>query len=518
MWGVGVKTGVNENEQVSNAYSESQKYTDQSVKDTMIQNYITNITTRTENVTELTKNFTDNINAQADSIQKNNTKFSACLDIDGLDLSQSNTLIQNVKQGFEKLNQDSKKLKEIIDTHSETDIQNKQDSSNLQDSKLNSDQDIEHENKSGQNIDQKSTFTVGKYFNERFSGGNEFTGAASSRVTAFHKSDGHKSRYTPRTQSLHSQQDAQSRLASLKSQVSPHDSRMSSIKNQRTNRKLDSMRLINSGINTSNNTTNSGGTIGNKSTYKLKSGFTSIREAFDSLLHLSYSKRREQFCLFGCVDVQTAVNKSKQISNSTMLDIQTNIQTQDIYKKIDTAYDKTVETITKMSETVNNTTTSIASASAIQINNFEITSPEDACRLNLKNMKIDQKNELQQNVELSVAMKCINDLTSDNEVKAIMADMMGLTQSSDTSQASSLTSEQKQKLTNDNNQGITQLSENMSLTSAIVIIVIVIVAGSVFLMVKGGNSSSFGGDSYFDAQPMKKINTDGMNGINGITV
>ena len=508
MWGVSVKTGVNENEQVSNAYSEAQKYTDQSVKDTMIQNYITTITTRTENVTELTKNFTDNINAQADSMQKNNTKFSACLDIDGLDLSQSNTLIQNVKQGFEKLNQDSKKLKEVIDSHSDTDIQNQQGSSNLQDSKLNSDQDISHENKSKQDIDQKSTFTVGKYFNERFSGGNEFTGVSQASV-AFHKSGSHKSRYAPRTQSLHSsQQDAQSRLASLKSQTSPHDSRISSIKNQRTNRKLENMHIINSGINTNTNS---------KSAYTLKSNFTSIREAFDSLLHLPLPKRREQFCLFGCADVQTAVNKNKQISNSTMIDIETNIQTQDIYKKIDTAYDKTVETITKMSETINNTTNSIASASAIQINNFEITSPEDACRLNLKNMKIDQKNELQQNVELSVAMKCINDLTSDNEVKAIMADMMGLTQSSDTSQASSLTSEQKQQLTNDNDQSVSQLTEGMSLTSAIVIIVIVIVAGSVFLMVKGG-SSSFGGDSYFDAQPMKKINTDGMNGINDLGI
>ena len=114
MWGLGVNVSNSENEQVSTVYNEAQKYTDQSVKDTMIQNYITNITTRSEDVTELVKNFENNVSAEADSIQRNTAKFAACLDIDGAPIKQSNELVQDVKQGFEKLNEDVKILKKVL--------------------------------------------------------------------------------------------------------------------------------------------------------------------------------------------------------------------------------------------------------------------------------------------------------------------------------------------------------------------------------------------------------------------
>lgn len=411
MWGVGVNTSVSNNEQVSNVYNESQKYTDQSVKDTMIQNYITNITTRSEDVTELVKNFTNNVSAEADSVQQNKTKFGACIDLDGANIVQSNELIQDVKQGFEKLNEDAKILKKVIDSQSEGEIQSGQGSSNNQGSSATTDQSASQEQESVQETEQKAGFTALNSYNkimmrERFG-----------------------------TQKL----------------------------NPFTN-------LVK------------------------KDKKKSIREHFESWLY-----PREKFCLFGCVDVNTAVSNNSQTSNSTNIDLQTNIQTQDIYKKIDTAYDKTVETITKISETINETTDSIASASSIQINEFIIETPEDACKLNLKNLTLDQRNKLEQNVELTTAIQSINTLTNDSEVKAIMSDMMGLTQSSETTQDSKTDTTQKSEQEQKNEQKTTQTTGEGSWIIMVIIILIIVVVG--FMAFKAYTSN----DGYFDGYPIPKL-------------
>ena len=166
MLGVGVNTSVSNNEQISNVYNDAQKYTDQSVKDTMIQNYITHITTRSEDVTELVKNFTNNVSAEADSIQQNKTKFGACIDLDGANIAQSNELIQDVKQGFEKLNEDAKVLKKVIDTQSEGKVESGQGASSDQGASSSTDQTTSQDQGSTQTTDQKTGFTALNAYNK----------------------------------------------------------------------------------------------------------------------------------------------------------------------------------------------------------------------------------------------------------------------------------------------------------------------------------------------------------------
>lgn len=416
MWGVGVNTSESNNEQVSNVYNESHKYTDQSVKDTMIQNYITHITTRSEDVTELVKNFTNNVSAEADSVQKNTTKFGVCIDLDGANITQSNELIQDVKQGFEKLNEDAKILKKVIDAQSEGDIQTVQTSTEGQGATATSDQSTAQALGSMQETDQKAGFTALNAYNKIM---------------------------------------MQERFGSRK--LNPFANLVKKDKKK------------------------------------------SIREHFESLLY-----QREKFCLFGCVDVNASVSNNSQTSNATNIDLQTNIQTQDIYKKIETAYDKTVETITKISETINETTNSIAAASSIQSNEIIIETPEDTCKMNIRNLTIEQKNKLEQNVELTTAIKSINTLTNDTEVKAIMCDMMGLTQSSETTQDSKTETKQTTKQDLKNKQATDQTAQTASFSVGeswvIIVIIVLIVAVIGFILFKACSSH----DDYFDAKPAPK--------------
>ena len=142
MFKIGVNTSVSNNNQISDVYNESVKTNLQEAKDTMIQNYITDITTRSEDVTELVKNFTNNVTAEVDSVQQNKTKFDACIDLDGADITQTNELIQNVKQGFEKLNEDAKILKKVIDSQSKSEIQTEQGALNNQGSTTTTEQSV----------------------------------------------------------------------------------------------------------------------------------------------------------------------------------------------------------------------------------------------------------------------------------------------------------------------------------------------------------------------------------------
>lgn len=421
MWGVAVNDSTNTSEQISNVYNEAQKYTDQSVKDTMIQNYITNITTRNEDITELVKNFENNVSAAADSVQRNTTKFGACIDLDGANINQVNELKQDVKQGFQKLNEDVKVLKKVLESESDTSITAEQAATETQGSSATSEQTAEQEQKSKQETEQKATFTALNSFNKYLSGrggGERF-----------------------------------SLLSSL----------------------------------------------------KRKNSAITIREHFDMLMDGGNGggKRKEPFCLFMCADVNTSKQSSTQISNSTNIDLQTNIQTQDIYKKIDTAYDKTVETINKISEAINETTNSIASASSIQINEFIIETPADACRLNLKNLDVSQKNKLEQQVELSTAIQSINSLTTDTEIKAIMSDMMGLTQASDTKQEAKTDTKQTSEQKQSNEQTTTQTAGSDYSTLITIIVIVLLVGGAIFGFMKCRKNF----DSYFDG--------DGSEGSDG---
>lgn len=404
MWGVGINTSVSNNEQVSNVYNEAQKYTDQSVKDTMIQNYITQITTRNEDVNELVKNFINNVSADADSVQRNTLEFAACLDLSDVVIKQKNELEQNAKQGFQKLNEDAKTLKRVLESESETGTTSDQGSTNTQGATSESEQEAKQEQESTQEVEQQAGFTALNAYNK------------------YLMKERYVSSIKPRTKHL------------------------------------------------------------------------GIREYFDT-----FRCTKDAFCLFACLDVNTAVQNSSQISNSSNIDLQTNIQTQDIYKKIETAYDKTVETITKISETINETTNSMATAKSVQINEVRFDE-KTACLLKLQKLDVTQTNKLKQNVELTTAIESINSLTTDNEIKAIMLDMMGLTQSSDTKQDTASKSTQKSSQEQKNEQ-TTKQTAGTGAGGAIAVLIILAVLGCVgFLIYK-----SYGGfDEYFDGPLTKK--------------
>ena len=485
-WGIGVQTSVNNTNQDSSVYNNAEKFNEQSVKDTMIQNYVTDIVNRTEDITELVKNFTNNVSAEADSIQKNTTKFAACIDLDGAAIKQTNELVQNVKQGFEQLYEDTKVLKQAVESQTDKTTTSDQTSSSDQGATSTTDQSASQEQGSEQHSEQSQSFTAMRAYNkykmrERF-GVNL---------------DGDVPRNGNKARSRSSGRSNVGMYGGNKNNSSTSSNRRRKMSGANGSSKAEQLLK------------------GKESFWNLrpKNPRMRIGEYFQSWAQRGPARLSEPFCLFSCVDIQTSVNNTNQSSRAFNNDLQTNINTQDIYKKIDTAYNNVVETIKKISETINQTTNSLASASSIQINEFIIETPQDACMLNLKNLSLDQSNKLTQNVELTTAIQNINSMTQDNEVKAIMSDMMGLTQGSDTSQKTESSTTQKSDQTQTSTQTSTQSQSSLGAIIAM-IIVAVIVLGLIGMLFKGAKSF----DEYFDEPSKKKLAQMAQAAANGQVV
>ena len=548
MWGVGVNTSVSTNNQESSVYNDTQIYNDNAVKETLINNYITNITTRTENVNEIVKNFQNNVSAEADSIQKNSLKFAACMDMSDGKIVQSNELVQNVSQGFEQLYEDAKVLKSVIDSTSDTQSTIDQGLKSSQTTDATSEQKATQDQENKQTTKQETFTTLNGYnsvLREKFIYGNK-NATENFFLLGKKKTD---SRYLFNVSTCASfvnyirdafgQNNQTGLFGSNNTKMSDKISSqyqplVEFVLNNYVNKKSEKFCLfgcvaypksesdtqcrnfINFVRNRfSDGITRSDGALKVGTMYNALIEFTlnkyvkttattqqesfrpktklGPREYFRSLLY-----RHEPFCLFGCVDINTSVSTNSQKSSAVNKSLQQNINTQDIYQKIDTAYDKVVETINKMSETVNQTTNSLAGASSIQINELSFESPEDVCKMNLAGLTVEQKNKLEQNVELTTAIENINSMTQDNEVRAIMSDMMGLTQTTDTTQAATSSTKQTSEQTQKSTQETTQTAGG----SWIMIVVIVVVVGLVgFMLFKAGSSK----DGYFDASPIKKL-------------
>ena len=426
-WGLDVQTTINNTDQDSYVYNKADKYTDQSVKDTLIQNYITKITTRDENITELIKTFENNVSAIAESVQENLLEFGVCVDLKDANIIQSNELIQNVSQGFEQLNEDIKVLQRVLDVNADTEIDVDQGSESSQEASSKTDQDTKQE----QEATEESTQEAFLY--------NNLNKYNRTKIRDMLNKEKHLIRRNTRND-----------------------------KQRNDKRHFRNKRL-------------------------------SARDHFNSLLHQNHNchksnVRREPFCFIMCADVQTMVNDTTQHSTTINEDLQTNIETQEIYKKIDTAYDKVVETINKLSETYNQSTKTVAEASSIQRNVFTIKTEADMCKFNISNLKVEQQNKLAQQAELTAVMQNINALTQDNEIRAIMADMMGLTQKSDIDQSSSSSTDQTADVSQSSEQKTSQTISSLGMI-ILLIVAIVIVGGGIFGMVK--SSKSF--DAWFDA-------------------
>lgn len=550
MWGVGVNTSVSTNNQESSVYNDTQIYNDNAVKETLINNYITNITTRTENVNEIVKNFQNNVSAEADSIQKNTAKFAACMDMPDANIVQSNELVQNVSQGFEQLYEDAKVLKSVIESTSDTQSTIDQGLKSSQTTDATSEQKATQDQENKQTTKQETFTLLNKYnsvLREKFIYGNK---NATENFSLFGNRKKTDSRYFVNSSTcagfVNYIEDAFGQKQMYLFGSNKNNTKMSDkissqyqplvefVLNNYVNKKSEKFFLYAGNVlaypkdkndeqcrnfinfvrnRFSDGITRSDGALKVGTQYNALIGFTldkyvnkttkqesfrqktklGPREYFRSLLY-----RHEPFCLFGCVDINTSVSTNSQKSSAVNKSLQQNINTQDIYQKIDTAYDKVVDTINKMSETVNQTTNSLAGASSIQINELSFEDPADVCKMNLAGLNLEQKNKLEQNVELTTAIENINSMTQDNEVRAIMSDMMGLTQTTDTTQAATSSTKQTSEQTQKSTQETTQTAGG----SWIMIVVIVVVVGLVgFMLFKAGSSK----DGYFDASPIKKL-------------
>lgn len=416
---VSANTSVSGSNQITNLYTESDKLLDQSVKDTTIQNYVSSLISRSNNKETIIQNFIENIESSVDSIQKNTLTFSGCMEVDDITVAQSNVLIQDSIQGFEKLFEDVNNLKQALGIDSTNETEADQNTSAAQGATGSSDQSQDTSQSTDQLTDQKATFTP------RFI-------------------------MTPTTSTLPSMNYInQARIGLGRSKI-----------NSESYKTFDKPK----------------------------------QETFKFFTGKSNTNKIEPFCVFGCASVNTSVSAANQESNSTAIDQQTILQTQDIYKKINTAYDKTVEIIQEVVKEYNETINSIASAKSTQINELIFTN-ENACLLKLKNLNVSQANDLRQTVELKTAIKNLNTLDIDNETKAIVTDMLGLTQSSDVDQTGTLETTQDNTTTQDSSQITTQVAETGGSWTIIIVIIILAIVGYTFY--KSYTSKLL--DSYFDS-------------------
>lgn len=456
---------VNNNVNIANAYQEAQKLNQQSVKDQMIQSYISKIVNRTEDVTELTKNIETAVSAIADSIQENKFNLGACLDVENMDINQSNELVQSVVQGFQQFDEDTKTLRRFVTSDAAQDTAQNQTSENGQGATQETDQSITQDNKVEQEGSQDiQKFTVMHGRSARRRGGWKRKGCVKEGFVGGRVAD------------------AVARLFSA--DRGGNGANVTPLKN------------TSDLVVATNNRGNGGSATGNEHfclfgcVKERQQPVVMRKPVIESFMRFL----KEPMCFIGCATISAQVNNNTNIMNSTMKDIQTNVMTQEIYKKIETAYDKCVETISKISEEINKTIDSVAAASSVQINEININTPYEACMFKMKHFSVNQTNKLSQEVELTTMLQSITTLTSDNETRAIMTDMLGLTQGSKTDQEVAQMTAQLTEQTNTAKQTATFAFKEMSM--GVVIIVIAIVFA---LMVLGmGSMVCFGGKNKRD--------------------
>ena len=448
MLGVNVQEDTKISQQIQDIYKESNKYTDQSVRQTLTQAYAVDLANHTEDITEMKKNFVNNINAKAESSQKNITEFQACMELSDFNAEQTNTLVQDVVQGFDQLEQEAKELKRAIETNSDTTITAAQGSDSKQDGHQASDQGTTADQTTQQESEQKQEeFKAFRYkrFNE-----NKL-GVVQS----------YRDYMRERSEKLHTYRK---KLTVEKMKAST----MTPVRN-----------------------------------------FGRFVERYLRKSHVPKRIRESFPCLFGCADVQTSYEYSSEIMRDTQISNETLIQSQDIYESINTAYNKTIETIVKIYEEVEKKNDTESKAVSSQVNIISIKTPEDACMMKLKNINIKQSNQLSQNVALTVALESISNMTSDVVVKAIMSDMMGLTQTAAADQSSKQVAVQNSQL----KQATAQVTkQGQSSSGGIVsIIIIVIICLMLFGPMLGFGTGGGSYDTYFDAPSVKNTGNTGMN-------
>ena len=145
-------------------------------------------------------------------------------------------------------------------------------------------------------------------------------------------------------------------------------------------------------------------------------------------------------------DGNVNVDTTKNNTNVTQISTQKILNNSELYNEISTSYEKAFEVINKVRNEINKANEAMAKASTDQTNNgggIKITGVHDST------ISLSQKNKAEQNVSLIASVRAINDLDATNKQKAIIADMVGLTQSANNDQAATSSLAQDGGATND---------------------------------------------------------------------
>ena len=142
----------------------------------------------------------------------------------------------------------------------------------------------------------------------------------------------------------------------------------------------------------------------------------------------------------GNIDLTTNTTEITQIQTNRIMN------NSELYNEIKTSYEKAFEVVNKVRNEINMANEAMAKAETTQSNKV---GKIDLSNMTNSNISISQKNKAEQNVSLIASVQALTDLEATNTQKAIIADMVGLTQSADNKQTADNTGTQDSSAVND---------------------------------------------------------------------
>lgn len=203
----------------------------------------------------------------------------------------------------------------------------------------------------------------------------------------------------------------------------------------------------------------------------------------------SYHFKRREHGLFG---VETNVQNIKDKSRSTNVNddfvenvaIASVISDTDLYSRISQAYNKTVETVSKLKMEVDEVNTSDIQSSINQSNELEV---KGAYFGKTKGIKFEQANDAKASIIATALIASVCEMDSTNSTRAIASDMLDLTQSikaHNESKSSTTSKADRTSTTEQTNE--TETKQNHSQMAAIIgsILSVILVAIIAFVAIK----------------------------------
>ena len=425
-------------EQSNYSYQLDSQAISNNTKEENMQDYMTYIRMSNRNLTDMKKNFKANLEAVMDMSNSNEIDLTACTTfLDTVDIKQTNDIEARVENGLKALQNSIDKIKQANKGESSTTTTADQGATSSQSAEGETDQSSTQSADASQEVDQTSFTVVG-------------------RISPVRVSENFK--------------------------VMMNAAR-------RNGRRQQAVKLSNQG--------------------KRKEGYRAIRgPGFASTGEMYIKAIRNGAVKESLFSIDVGVNVSNQNikqDNVTRQESQKILNNNtEIANKISSAYDKVAEVLneTKINEDkaaeakaeakVRNENVFKAGISPKDYNEMMKTAVEAAdkglkispCQLVFeKSLNATQENKVRATVILNGIIEQISSTDLDNEVQAIMADMMGLTQSAEAEEKAKAATKQAADQKAKAEQVATQSAGQMSIAAAIVLIVMLLL---LYKMISGG--------------------------------